>query len=112
MPSSKRRGAVGRPVTLYGSSRDGLTLGWQHAPCDDSAREDRSASGGGTYGDAELRSSRTDEGVAAAIAAPAGERGRGMRNWRYVVGTFQVMIRVTTGDVMLRPDEDALAVMT
>jgi hypothetical protein len=33
-----------------------------------------------------------------------------MRNWRYVVGTFQVKIPVTVGDVMLRPDEDALAV--
>jgi hypothetical protein len=34
-----------------------------------------------------------------------------MRNWRYVTGTFQVKIPVTTGNVMLRPDEDALAVM-
>ncbi len=34
-----------------------------------------------------------------------------MRNWRYVTGTFQVKIPVTTAQVMLRPDEDALAVM-
>lgn len=34
-----------------------------------------------------------------------------MRNWRYVTGTFQVKIPVTTREVMLRPDEDALAVM-
>ncbi len=34
-----------------------------------------------------------------------------MRNWRYVTGTFQVKIPVTTPQVMLRPDEDALAVM-
>ena len=34
-----------------------------------------------------------------------------MKNWRYVVGTFQIKIPVTTGEVMLRPDEDALAVM-
>lgn len=40
-----------------------------------------------------------------------GKRGRVMRNWRYVVGTFQVKIPVTTREVMLRPDEDALAVM-
>lgn len=34
-----------------------------------------------------------------------------MRNWRYVTGTFQVKIPVTTPQIMLRPDEDALAVM-
>jgi len=34
-----------------------------------------------------------------------------MTNWRQVVGTFQVKIPVTTRDVMLRPDEDALAVL-
>jgi len=33
-----------------------------------------------------------------------------MRNWRYVVGTFQVKIPVTTKEVMLRPDEDTLAI--
>ena len=33
-----------------------------------------------------------------------------MRNWRYVTGTFQVKIPVTRAEVMLRPDEDALAV--
>jgi len=32
-------------------------------------------------------------------------------NWRQVVGSFQVRIPVTTRDVMLRPDEDALAVL-
>ncbi|PWU07888.1 MAG: hypothetical protein C5B51_08890 [Terriglobia bacterium] len=31
-------------------------------------------------------------------------------NWRYVTGTFQVKIPVTTEEVMLRPDQDALAV--
>jgi hypothetical protein len=35
-----------------------------------------------------------------------------MLNWRYVTGAFQVKIPVTTAQVMLRPDEDALAVMT
>lgn len=34
-----------------------------------------------------------------------------MRNWRYVTGTFQVRIPVATPQIMLRPDEDALAVM-
>jgi hypothetical protein len=37
-------------------------------------------------------------------------RAQGMRNWRYIVGTFQVKIPVTTKEVMLRPDEDALAI--
>jgi hypothetical protein len=38
-------------------------------------------------------------------------RVTGMKNWRYVVGTFHVRIPVTTGDVMLRADEDTLAIM-
>ena len=37
--------------------------------------------------------------------------GPAMRNWRYVVGTFQVKIPVTTGEVMLRPEENTLAIM-
>lgn len=32
-------------------------------------------------------------------------------NWRYIVGTFEVRIPVTTGDVMLGPEEDTLAIM-
>lgn len=43
--------------------------------------------------------------------AKAAGKGHIIRNWRYVVGTFQVKIPVTTGDVMLRPDMDALAIM-
>jgi hypothetical protein len=35
---------------------------------------------------------------------------RVMTNWRYVVGTFQVKIPVSTREVMLRPDEDTLAI--
>ena len=31
--------------------------------------------------------------------------------WRYVIGTFQVKIPVSTAAVMLRPEEDALAIM-
>ena len=34
-----------------------------------------------------------------------------MRNWRYVVGTFQVKIPVTTREVMLWPEENTLAIM-
>ncbi|MEP6729432.1 MAG: hypothetical protein ABJE10_02285 [bacterium] len=64
--------------------------------------------GGGTHGDAEMRPSKASARAAAAVIGKHG----GMLNWRYVVGTFQVKIPVTTGDVMLRPDEDALAVMT
>jgi len=33
------------------------------------------------------------------------------RNWRYVVGTFQVRIPVTTQDVMLFPEQNTLAIM-
>jgi hypothetical protein len=32
-------------------------------------------------------------------------------NWRYVVGTFQVKIPVTTSSVMLQPEEHTLAIM-
>ena len=35
---------------------------------------------------------------------------RTMSNWRYVVGTFQVKIPVTTEDVMLWPEENTLAI--
>ena len=51
-----------------------------------------------------------DAGAAPELVAVA-KGGRVMRNWRYVTGTFQVKIPVTTAEVMLRPDEDALAVM-
>ncbi|MEJ2747937.1 MAG: hypothetical protein P8183_08505, partial [Anaerolineae bacterium] len=61
--------------------------------------------GGGTF--------EIDEATLAAMEQPreATSDIRIMRNWRYVVGTFQVKIPVTTREVMLRPDEDALAVM-
>jgi len=46
---------------------------------------------------------------------PAATAGRAkapaMRNWRYVTGTFQVNIPVTTAAVMLRPEENTLAIM-
>jgi hypothetical protein len=38
-------------------------------------------------------------------------RQRQLRTWRYVVGTFQVKIPVTTGEVMLLPEENTLAIM-
>jgi len=67
--------------------------------------------GGGTYDTGTpAASSIAPTAVAVlpgAVAAPA----RIMRNWRYVVGTFQVKIPVTTREVMLRPDEDTLAIM-
>lgn len=40
-------------------------------------------------------------------AVPAGKQ----RTWRYVVGTFQVKIPVTTPDIMLMPEENTLAIM-
>jgi hypothetical protein len=67
--------------------------------------------GGGTYDTGTpAASSIAPTAVAVlpgAVAAPA----RIMRNWRYVVGTFQVKIPVTTREVMLRPDQDTLAIM-
>jgi hypothetical protein len=38
-------------------------------------------------------------------------RVTGTKNWRYVVGTFHVRIPVGTREVMLRPEEDTLAIM-
>jgi hypothetical protein len=72
------------------------------------------AHSGGTY-----TSGTQDDGTAGrppvTTLLPVATKGDGpvrvMRNWRYVVGTFQVKIPVTTREVMLRPDEDALAVM-
>jgi hypothetical protein len=46
-----------------------------------------------------------------AVAAAVREHEPEMRNWRYVVGTFQVKIPVTTREVMLRPEENTLAIM-
>ena len=36
---------------------------------------------------------------------------RGTTEWRYVIGTFQVKIPVTTAAVMLSPEEDTLAIL-
>jgi hypothetical protein len=36
---------------------------------------------------------------------------KGLRNWRYVVGTFQVKIPVSNQDQMLFPEENTLAIM-
>jgi hypothetical protein len=47
----------------------------------------------------------------ALISTDVAEKVRVMKNWRYVTGTFQVKIPVTTAQVMLRPDEDTLAIM-
>jgi hypothetical protein len=48
-------------------------------------------------------------GVQAAIRT--GETDLVLKNWRYVVGTFQVKIPVTTKEVMLSPEENTLAIM-
>lgn len=54
---------------------------------------------------------KPDETYELTKASATTKHGPVMRNWRYVTGTFQVKIPVTTGEVMLRPDEDTLAVM-
>lgn len=65
--------------------------------------------GGGTFETGAASISPTPGAEMAAAAAVTRERV--MRNWRYVVGTFQVKIPVTTREVMLRPEEDTLAIM-
>lgn len=42
---------------------------------------------------------------------PIEGHGKPMRNWRYVVGTFQVKIPVSTPEVMLYPEENTLAIL-
>ena len=61
----------------------------------------------------EKKGKKAAEEAAAAAEALAATRAKGptMRNWRYVVGTFQVKIPVTTREVMLRPEENTLAIM-
>jgi hypothetical protein len=64
--------------------------------------------GGGTYSsEGENREISETAEVSTAVV----HKERMMRNWRYVTGTFQIKIPVTTPQVMLRPDEDALAIM-
>jgi len=76
----------------------------------------RSAHGAGTHGGGTYAAETERAGEAAGpsvsrLSIEQRSAERVMRNWRYVVGTFQIRIPVTTGEVMLRPDEDALAVM-
>jgi hypothetical protein len=49
--------------------------------------------------------------VAPVIAESAAMSSKRVRPWRYVVGTFQVKIPVTTSATMLGPEEDTLAIM-
>jgi len=44
-------------------------------------------------------------------ARPAATASRQPANWRYVIGTFQIKIPVTTAEVMLLPEENTLAIM-
>ena len=54
---------------------------------------------------------RVTERIGAAPTAAAYRKGPLMTNWRYVTGTFQVKIPVTTAAVMLWPDENTLAIV-
>ena len=66
----------------------------------------RAKKGGGTI------TASVDAPLSAEALSTAQNKGDGgMRNWRFVVGTFQIKIPVTTAAVMLRPDEDALAII-
>ena len=51
------------------------------------------------------------ERIAAAPDAATTWKGPRTTNWRYVTGTFQVKIPVTTAEVMLWPDENTLAIV-
>ncbi len=51
------------------------------------------------------------ERIEATQATAVVYRGPRMTNWRYVTGTFQVKIPVTTAEVMLWPDENTLAII-
>jgi hypothetical protein len=55
-----------------------------------------------------LKSGNKNSSKAAASETAVNEK---VFNWRYVVGTFQVTIPVTKRDVMLRPEENTLAIM-
>jgi hypothetical protein len=48
--------------------------------------------------------------VTAAVESSA-HRGKAMRNWRYVTGTFQVTIPVGSDEALLLPEETTLAVL-
>lgn len=39
------------------------------------------------------------------------DTSRQLSQWRYIIGTFQVKIPVTTSEVMLLPEENTLAIM-
>jgi hypothetical protein len=56
------------------------------------------------------RSHSTESGPIPEPEKPEQEISRAMRNWRYVVGTFQVKIPVSTEDAMLWPEENTLAI--
>jgi hypothetical protein len=56
------------------------------------------------------RPSNTPAAVDARTTEPAIIKRR-PANWRYVIGTFQVKIPVTTAAVMLAPEEDTLAIL-
>ena len=61
----------------------------------------------------DARPDEDDATAKARAAALATDRSKGPRsaNWRYVTGTFQVKIPVTTSAVMLWPDENTLAIV-
>ena len=55
--------------------------------------------------------SKIDVVIASPRVAAVKPQPVAMRNWRYVVGTFQVRIPVSTRDVLLFPEENTLAVL-
>jgi len=61
-----------------------------------------------------LSTRRIDQRAALALTRPAavaGGDGEAERNWRYVVGTFQVRIPVRPGQTLLASEENTLAIL-
>jgi hypothetical protein len=65
----------------------------------------------GTSATASAMSPKVTEHVDAQLDTGVYAKGALMRNWRYVTGSFQVTIPVTTSAVMLWPDENTLAIV-
>jgi hypothetical protein len=57
------------------------------------------------------RQAAVTPGIAEQVLPATAAVQRRLGGWRYVIGTFQVKIPVTTREVMLRPEEDTLAIM-
>lgn len=90
-----------------------LQGGEMHALTHKSEPAIRSRPGGGEHSGGTFANEDqiTETPRSAIVREAVVQPNRVMRNWRYVTGTFQIKIPVTTAEVMLRPEEDTLAIM-